>query len=165
MDCPACGGTLHEVKVGEVTVDVCVVSCAGIWFDRRELEKVDEAFEPDDAALTHLTPVPGVTVDHERRRSCPRCDDVVLGRRFNSLLRDVTLDECPGCAGVWLDAAELAKIRAQHREPGDRDSLEAAAAMGARVAEFEARTHGEVEGHGVLTRLFRGLRWGRYTGS
>ena len=43
-------------------------------------------------------------------------------RRFTSVRREVAIDECAGCAGIWLDAGELEAIRAEadvrrrHRE-------------------------------------------------
>jgi Zn-finger nucleic acid-binding protein len=54
-----------------------------------------------------------VVVDPSRKRSCPRCDGVKLQRHYFSPRRLVEVDECPNCAGYWLDAGELAKIRAE----------------------------------------------------
>ena len=36
----------------------------------------------------------------------------MLRRRFFSTKRQVEVDECPACAGVWLDVGELRDIRA-----------------------------------------------------
>jgi Zn-finger nucleic acid-binding protein len=35
-------------------------------------------------------------------------------RRFTSVDRRVSVDECPGCGGVWLDAGELAELRSEY---------------------------------------------------
>jgi Zn-finger nucleic acid-binding protein len=32
-------------------------------------------------------------------------------RHFFSVKKEVQVDECPGCGGIWLDAGELGKIR------------------------------------------------------
>lgn len=54
-----------------------------------------------------------VQVDFSRKRECPRCTGVKLHRHFFSARRRVEVDECPNCAGYWLDAGELAAIRAE----------------------------------------------------
>lgn len=42
---------------------------------------------------------------------CPRCD----GNLHETVYENVKIDVCDGCAGVWLDAGELAQI-AHHDE-------------------------------------------------
>ena len=54
---------------------------------------------------------PNVVVDPQRKRECPRCEDVKLKRRFFSRHHKIEVDECPGCGGIWLDPGELEKIR------------------------------------------------------
>ena len=113
MQCPACASTLSERVVEGVTFDVCAGGCAGVWFDWHELARVDE---PDEAAGEELLEVPAdpaVVVDHTARRACPRCGDTVTMRHFHSVKRAVEVDECPRCAGFWLDVGELRSIRAQ----------------------------------------------------
>src|SRR5262249_49783207 len=43
-----------------------------------------------------------------------RCPDSVLMRHFASAKRAVTIDECPTCGGIWLDAGELERIRSEY---------------------------------------------------
>jgi Zn-finger nucleic acid-binding protein len=57
-----------------------------------------------------------VHVDPARKRQCPRCPDVKLHRHFFSAKRRVEVDQCPNCGGYWLDAGELAQIRAENAE-------------------------------------------------
>ena len=111
MDCPACGNALREVQAGAMRVDVCTGGCGGIWFDWFELSKVDEPDEYAGEELLEVDRDPGVHVDHAARRECPRCDGIVMMRHFFSVKRQVEVDECPGCAGFWLDAGELSTIR------------------------------------------------------
>jgi len=120
MTCPACGGALTPVDVPGLTVDVCRDGCAGIWFDRSELRSVDEPAENAGEALVGLAGTPRVIVDATGRRRCPRCPDSVLMRHFYSAKRAVAVDECPTCAGTWLDGGELAEIRAEYASGGDR---------------------------------------------
>lgn len=95
MECPACGSALCELETGSVVVDHCREGCGGVWFDRLELKAVDEPHE-EVAALLLEPPSTQVAVEPEARRNCPRCDDVVMMRRFASVKREVAVDECPG---------------------------------------------------------------------
>jgi Zn-finger nucleic acid-binding protein len=101
-----------------VTVDVCASGCAGLWFDAAELKKVDEAAEAEGEKLLDLVPVaPAKSTD---RRACPHCADVVMTRHFTSTKKDVEIDECPQCGGVWLDTGELAALRAEYKVDANR---------------------------------------------
>jgi Zn-finger nucleic acid-binding protein len=112
VTCPACGHALSTRTAGDVTVDVCDGGCGGMWFDHWELQKVDEQTESAGESLLDVRRDPGVVVDPAERYQCPKCTDgVVLMRNFWSVKRDVTIDECPECGGVFLDAGELARIR------------------------------------------------------
>ncbi len=115
MDCPACSRELRELATEQLHVDVCDGGCGGIWFDAGRLARVDEPHEPVDPALLRIACDSSLTIDRDARRSCPRCPDaVVMMRRFTSVDRRVAVDECPACAGIWLDAGELAEIRAEY---------------------------------------------------
>jgi len=112
MKCPACLNELTPITIGGVTVDACEGGCAGIWFDAFELQRIDEQHEVAGETVLHLQRDPNLTVDLARRRDCPRCDGIKLMRQlFNPQVR-VEVDHCPQCAGYWLDAGELEKIRA-----------------------------------------------------
>ena len=125
MTCPACGHTLSTRTAGTITDDVCDGGCGGIWFDHWELQKVDEQAETAGEQLLNVRRDPGVVVDPAERYHCPKCTDgVVLMRHFWSVKRAVTVDECPECGGVFLDAGELGSIR---HEFATHDEKEAAA--------------------------------------
>jgi hypothetical protein len=110
------------MTVEEVDLDVCVGECGGIWFDRYELTKVDEANESAGEQLLHIEKnSPDASVDRERRIACPKCPDVVMMRHFSSVKREVTIDECPSCGGFWLDAGELAAIRSEFATVEERE--------------------------------------------
>lgn len=111
MKCPACSRDLTPLKFGSVTVDACVQGCGGIWFDAFELQRVDEKDEISDADMLRVPRDPNVEVDASIRRDCPRCEGVKLKRHFFSARKEVEVDLCPSCAGYWLDAGELEKIR------------------------------------------------------
>jgi Zn-finger nucleic acid-binding protein len=116
MNCPACFNRLTPRHAGSITVDVCQEGCGGIWFDAFELAQVDEASDAAGHGLLEVRSDPRLTVDHSRKRSCPRCDNVKLMRHFYSARKRIQVDQCPNCAGYWLDAGELAKVRAERAE-------------------------------------------------
>lgn len=120
MLCPACNHSLTSVETGGVTVDACDGGCGGLWFDNFELKKFDEPLESEGESLLHIQRNPGVQVNPEERRPCPKCADITLRRHFFSVKRKVELDECGMCGGVWLDAGELAGIRDLYNTEAER---------------------------------------------
>ncbi len=121
MKCPACGNVLQGMTVAEVSVDVCRGGCGGIWFDNHELRKFDEPHDRAGEALLDVERNPKIHVDLRKKRNCPKCGNVVMIRRFFSAKRQVEIDECPNCAGVWLDYGELGTIRHSHVSDQDRE--------------------------------------------
>ena len=113
MQCPACDNKLTPLTAGRLTLDVCQGGCGGIWFDNFELTKLTGPDEIDAAALVQFDR--NDLVDYEKRRRCPKCN-IIMMRHFFSERREVEVDECPGCAGVWLDPGELTQIRREMRE-------------------------------------------------
>jgi len=105
------------MQVGSLVVDVCQGGCGGIWFDAFELQQVDEERKSAGEALLHILHDEHVVVDPARKRDCPRCTGVKLHRHFFSAKRKVEVDQCPNCGGYWLDAGELAQIRAEKSQP------------------------------------------------
>ncbi|MFC1883416.1 zf-TFIIB domain-containing protein [Thermodesulfobacteriota bacterium] len=124
MECPVCGNNLEEQSVEEITVDVCKGGCGGIWFDRFELQKVDEPHECAGEKLLDAPVDTGVVINHDKKRKCPKCEDSIMMRHFFSVKQEVEVDECPKCAGMWLDCGELRKIRSQFGS--EKERIEAA---------------------------------------
>ena len=115
MKCPACGNDLTPYPAGPITVDVCATRCGGIWFDAFELPRVEEMRKPESAGLLKLAPHGELPADPGGKRTCPRCEGVVMMRHYFSAQRKIVVDECPGCGGFWLDAGELAGVREETR--------------------------------------------------
>lgn len=111
MKCPACFNVLTSQPVGGVTVDICEGGCGGVWFDAFELQRLEGQEGTETEYLLQIARDPTLKVDMTLKRECPRCGEVKLKRRFFSPRRQVEIDECPGCGGVWLDAGELEGIR------------------------------------------------------
>jgi uncharacterized protein len=121
LQCPRTGKPMVSVDLDGVTVDVSQ-GCGGVWFDNFELQKFDEAHEEAGARLLELMQKYHQTVgDLDKRLRCPRGCDAVMMRRFFSVKRHVTIDECPGCGGIWLDPGELGEIHRLFATPQERE--------------------------------------------
>jgi Zn-finger nucleic acid-binding protein len=119
MNCPACGTAMTEIAAGDVKVQACKGGCGGLWFDEWTLGKVDQ---PDQSAGESLLNIPqnaSLKVDQSQRRKCPR-DSVIMMRHFWSVKRDVVVDECPKCEGIFLDPGELTAIRTDYKSDAER---------------------------------------------
>ncbi len=121
MKCPACGSQLEKMSVDNIKVDVCRRGCGGIWFDRFELDRMDEAHEAAGERLLELDVEFHAKVARSKKRSCPKCDGLLMMRHYFSVRKKVEVDECPGCAGVWLDGDELRKIRNEFATEEERE--------------------------------------------
>ena len=106
MKCPSCKNPLREKGAGGMTLDVCYGGCGGIWFDATELERVSASAA---STLHTIWQVPVSNVKLTEPRLCPRCD-LVLDRKWFSDTKQVEIDQCPKCGGIWLDAGEFTRI-------------------------------------------------------
>jgi uncharacterized protein len=122
MKCPVCLEALTAVRADNVTVDVCLGGCGGIWFDIFELQKLDDPQDVGGEILIHLKKREDLNIDYTQRRKCPRCGDIIMMRHFYSPRRRVEVDECPSCGGFWLDAGELALIRGEHENEAEQQA-------------------------------------------
>lgn len=121
MNCPTCSSLLSEVTIDNIQLDVCTEGCGGIWFDRFELQKMDEPHEYTDENLIELLSTTNISKSTEsQRRNCPKCSDMVMMQHFYSVKRQVEVDHCPKCAGYWLDEGELFKIRNEYPTAAER---------------------------------------------
>ena len=148
------------VQVQDITVDVCRGGCGGIWFDWMELKKVDEPHEAIGQELMEVERDPDVKVDLNAKRKCPRCENTYMMNHFASVKREVTVDECPRCAGFFLDYGELNQLRSQFTTEEDRK--EAAQAFFADLFDEGLADLAEDSDHMVeksrgLARMFRFL--------
>ena len=102
MNCPKCRNEIHEMRIEGVDLDFCS-SCKGIWFDKDEMAFMLEL--PDDMPQIE-------EVKKEARKTnfeCPRCGNKLEEMKFIEA-RDLLLDRCPKCKGIWLDKGELPKV-------------------------------------------------------
>jgi len=148
------------MTAGDVTVDVCRFGCGGMWFDQFELRKVDEPHESAGESLLEVERDETVRVDHSAKRMCPKCAGMTMMKHFFSPQREVEVDECPNCAGFWLDHGELSKIRTQFSSEQERKQAAGqyfADVFGDRLAEMAQESQEQREKAGTIANLFRFL--------
>jgi hypothetical protein len=153
MKCPACRNEMTPVTIDAITVDVCRDGCGGMWFDNFEIRKFDEVHESAGRRLMEMTGVPKVSVDASQKRHCPTCDDVVMMQHFFSVKRQITVDECPGCGGIFLDAGELAAIHEKYPTEEARDA-EAQKVLGEEVEPELEKLHARSQADQTRARRF-----------
>ncbi len=158
MDCPACSGRLKEVTVGEIAVDVCENGCGGIWFDNFELKKVDEKHESAGEQLLDIPRDPNIKVDYSQKRLCPKCENQPMMQHFVSVKREVEVDECPACGGLWLDYGELGAMRGQYENEAERKAAAGAyfdEVFGAEFAKIKEQNDQELRKASKVAHAFR----------
>ncbi|MDM8515947.1 zf-TFIIB domain-containing protein [Desulfobacterales bacterium HSG16] len=110
IKCPACNTSLISLETGTIRADICN-SCGGIWFDRFELMKANRCEHAEVEALLNVKIDADAVVELKDRINCPKCLKIVMMRHLFNADTEVEVDECPGCAGHWLDAGKFKKIR------------------------------------------------------
>lgn len=118
LKCPRCNSNLSSDNIDRldqnfsfngVEVDICE-SCKGIWFDKDELQGIEEVIEP---VLFEIRKIPNLT-EQLIPLKCPRCEDVQLLKVQSERDKKVITDVCPECDGVWLDGGELEAIQKEN---------------------------------------------------
>lgn len=97
-----------EQPIDSVKVDRCS-SCAGVWFDARELGQLLTTEADHVATLRKGTPN---EVADGKQGACPR-DNSTLTRIYSAIDRTVVIDACVDCHGIWLDGGEFEKLYAK----------------------------------------------------
>lgn len=158
MNCPACGKILTSIVVSDVEVDICKGGCGGIWFDNYEMKKFDEPHEYAGDELLDSERDDSIVIDRSKQIKCPKCDDIVMMRHFFSVKKEVEVDECPGCGGIWLDAGELAKIRSLFETEDERQKAAEeyfAEIFGDEMNMMEAESQAKFQKVQRISNIFR----------
>lgn len=138
MRCPKCStDTLTPFGMIEgVHVDFCG-SCKGIWFDQGELAFYTET--PVDIPKLDQALAAG----RDTGRKCPKCITPCLFEVRYLPGKDLLLDVCPACHGVFVDRGELPKIEALSVEVRGAEAIVKVAAelekRGYKILGMQAR--------------------------
>lgn len=106
MHCPKCPTrTLTASTVGPLQVDLCP-GCGGVWCDAAELAQLLALDQAEAAAVRagKLNPAANAQAG-----ACPRDGNRML-RVTSARQRQVIIESCPHCHGIWLDGGELAQL-------------------------------------------------------
>lgn len=113
MECLRCGKKLVNIEVNGIVIDKCM-SCGGVWCDPGEMEKIKDLDDIDPTLFDNAIEIKGNQTKNKTLR-CPRCYDG--GRNSGRLMmqnymygKEIQIDRCVDCCGVWLDRGELSKI-------------------------------------------------------
>jgi Zn-finger nucleic acid-binding protein len=105
--CPACRGTLRDVRIGEAALLECE-RCRGIWIDAATFEHICASREAQ-AAVLHLAPAAAAPAAAAvQYRKCVACGKLMNRLNFGRLSGTI-VDVCRG-HGTFLDAGELHRI-------------------------------------------------------
>ena len=111
MNCPRCKTKLDNKTIIErndkIDIGNCP-SCEGLWFDKGELNLLENISEPVlfewrmlCSKYDQLTPL-----------NCPSCDDSPMMKKAEHPRdENVVIDYCEQCEGTWLDGGELEAIQ------------------------------------------------------
>lgn len=116
MQCPSCNTNLIPTNAAGIEVEICKDGCKGLWFDIKELKAFDEEHEFNIDSLISASG----EISKKEIKSCPKCADEVLAKRFYDINNHVQVEQCFNCSGIWLDAGELSLIRKQYKTEADR---------------------------------------------
>ena len=108
MNCPKCDNRqLAPAEVQGVEVDQCP-ECGGVWCDAGELARLLSLEAESVESLFSGRPDPATDA---RVGQCPR-DDTRMLRVASARNRNVIVEACPTCKGIWLDGGELRRLLA-----------------------------------------------------
>lgn len=104
--CAASAGQLVAIEVDEHEVDRCT-GCGGIWFDKGELGSL---LNHDTGKIRALLGGDDPEALDQKTGTCPR-DRARMVRVTSARNRQVIIETCPTCQGIWLDGGEFERIK------------------------------------------------------
>lgn len=100
MKCPKDHVDMGPMTMLNTVIDVCPL-CNGCWLDKNELERITRSRK--NAVSVKLV---GKKATENK---CPRCKGKLHEGSVESV-KDLLLDECDLCGGLWLDRGELTRL-------------------------------------------------------
>ena len=110
MKCPACGIEMLVQDFGDAKVEVCANGCQGIWDNRNALAILDQTDTGFGRFLEEALKKPRENEHPRGTLICPKCRLPMHTHPYKGV-RDVNVDECYKCGGVFLDPGELRAVR------------------------------------------------------
>jgi Zn-finger nucleic acid-binding protein len=126
MLCPADKTEMRQVKIISnyglpIVLDQCG-RCGGIWFDEAELFRAKQGeAEKIEPVNTDILRSPSII--ENPKLICPRDQTVLYQFTDKYFPKDIILERCPTCKGIWLNRgqfAEYQKFRQQIQLPDEK---------------------------------------------
>lgn len=131
MQCPKCHNVLIRItsslgkryttgkKEGEkirLEVDQCF-ECNGVWFDAEELE----SYLFENLTIINSAEISPILkqIHNEKIGLCPICD-IELSKEQAPKDKNVIIDKCYKCQGIWLDMTEIDILEKQNDESNNK---------------------------------------------
>ncbi len=109
MDCPKCREPMEAVEFGaDIEVRRCT-GCSGLFCKWQTLQRLRDEWL-SDVVLDRGSASLGAQQNTMRDINCPECG-ATLDRVQDQEQAHITLDSCPDCDGVFLDAGELTNMK------------------------------------------------------
>ena len=93
-------------KSRALELDKCWV-CRGIWFDKGELKKLQGEKIKRETIGSYINDPKVYKVLNEKSGLCPKCKIPMRKMKGRTKTRNITIDICKTCGGVWLDGGEV----------------------------------------------------------
>jgi Zn-finger nucleic acid-binding protein len=130
MICPNDNIEMHQVKIishyGQPIILEQCEKCGGIWFDESELYRAKQG-EAEKIELLDPEILRNPTTIESPRLICPR-DQTVLSQFTDRYFpKDIILERCPSCNGIWLNRGEFTKyqrFRQELKRPKEKGNKE-----------------------------------------
>lgn len=109
--CPACGKNMTKffIPSGDVSVDMCMDGCGGIFFDNRELNRFIGEGKDANEILKLFEGKVFKSANQNEKRVCPVCGTNMV-KNYSDETQTIQIDECYRCGGKFLDHGELERI-------------------------------------------------------
>lgn len=109
MDCPKCSKLMETVEFGtDISVARCT-GCGGLFSGSQTLQRLREEWI-SDSVLDRGSAALGARHNTMLDIDCPECGTRMAHIRDHEQTH-ITLDSCPNCDGVFLDAGELTDMK------------------------------------------------------
>jgi hypothetical protein len=86
---------------------------ANAWDERKKAQEEEYFLRKEREQLAKLRAKQETEAKAENQKAahmrCPKCGEPLKERSFQK----VTIDQCTGCHGIWLDAGELEQVAAK----------------------------------------------------
>jgi uncharacterized protein len=109
MDCPKCCKPMETVEFGTNIKVMRCTGCSGLFCKWQTLQQLRTEWLAD-TVLDKGSAAAGAKLNEMRDIACPDCG-TTMERVKDREQSHITLDSCPACDGVFLDAGELTDMK------------------------------------------------------